>query len=135
ILLFTDIHVKHSEILSQTTIEEAATEAIRRGSDAVIVTGKWTGDMPDVEELASVRRAVGEFAIIVGSGADSRNARTLRQYADGVIVSTSIKRGGVDRREINVKRSDQRVGSRKVAAFVRAFKGQRVSGGREKSAQ
>src|SRR3989344_462753 len=43
IKIYTDIHVKHSELLSSFSLEESAIAARDNGSDALIVTGKWTG--------------------------------------------------------------------------------------------
>ncbi len=103
VLLFTDIHVKHSQILNADTIEQSAQKAIAAGSDALIVTGKWTGDAPDLIKLQRVRQAVGDFPIIVGSGANQDNAAALRRYVDGVIVSKSINKGDVDCSEVNLK--------------------------------
>lgn len=114
IFLFADIHVKHSKILSQYSIVESAKLAIKSGADAVIVTGKWTGDSPDIEELKEVRSAVYDFPILVGSGADKDNISLLLKYADGAIVSTSLKHGVEKDRERNVKAYHQRVDKSKV---------------------
>ncbi len=122
VAILTDIHVKHSQILNKDTIESSALQAIEQGSDGLIVTGRWTGDMPDIKDLKRVREAIGNFSIIVGSGADESNAPLLSQLADGVIVSTSIKRGKVDSSQINMKDYNQRVDANKVASFVESFK-------------
>ena len=56
VAFFTDIHVKHAEILSPFAIEESAQLAIKNGADVLIVTGKWTGDAPDLKDLIKVRK-------------------------------------------------------------------------------
>ncbi len=122
VAIFADIHVKHSTIHSSTSITEAATLAIQKGSDALIITGKWTGDAPDYGELEAVRNAVGDFPIIVGSGARAENIKDILRYANGVIVSTALKEGGVSENEKdNLKGWDQRISKEKVKAFMRAF--------------
>jgi membrane complex biogenesis BtpA family protein len=117
VALFTDIHVKHAELLSRYSIIQSARRAIASGSDALILTGKWTGDAPDLNELKSVRVAVGNFPILIGSGADEKNAQALFRYANGVIVSTSLKRGLKKKNEVNVKSYDQRIDESKVRRF------------------
>lgn len=114
IALFTDIHVKHAEILSPHTIIESAQMAIKEGSDGLIITGKWTGDAPDVGELKSLKNAVGDFPIICGSGVDHRNVHELFAYANGAIVSTSLKEGANKQGEVNVKGYEQRINKNKV---------------------
>jgi len=92
ILLFTDIQVKHSKLLNVRPIGEAAKEAVAKGSDGIIVTGKLTGDAPILSDLEQTRQAVGDdFPIIIGSGATKDNINQLLKYANGVIVGTAIK--------------------------------------------
>lgn len=119
IKLFTDIHVKHAELLDKKTIEESAKEAIDFGSDALIITGKWTGDAPNLDELNRVRNKIGDFPILIGSGADKDNIKDLCNYADGVIVSTSLKEGNNDNKEINVKSWKQRIDEKKVEEIAK----------------
>ncbi len=118
IALFTDIQVKHSELLNKRPIEESAKEAIERGSDALIVTGRWTGEAPDMKELSAVRTSIGDFHILIGSGADKENAKELLEYADGLIVSTSLKEGTPQKDEVNVKSFDQRIDTEKVEDLI-----------------
>lgn len=121
IALFTDIHVKHAKLLKENTIEESAVEAIKRGSDAIIITGKWTGDAPNLTELKNVRNAIGSFPILIGSGTDESNVKDLLQYADGVIVSTSLKEGERVDDEVNVKPYQKRVQLNKVKDLISSF--------------
>jgi len=121
VLLFTDIHVKHSRILNTDSIEQSAVKAVAAGADALIITGKWTGDAPDLAELRRVQAMIGSFPIIVGSGADQDNAAALRQYADGFIVSTSIKQGTADATKVNLKMPTERIDTERTKAFVKAL--------------
>lgn len=114
IALFTDIHVKHAELLNKRAIEESALDAVKFGSDALIITGKWTGDAPNLKELERVRIAVKDFPILVGSGADKENIKNLFKYANGAIVSTFLKEGDVKEGEVNVKTWQQRIDKNKV---------------------
>ena len=119
VALFTDIHVKHSKLLSRDNLVASARLAVRNYSDAVIVTGKWTGQPPDLEELKSLRKAIGTFPILVGSGTDKDNIQSLLKYADGVIVSTSLKKGRIRQGKVNLKSYQQRISKAKVETLVR----------------
>lgn len=120
VLLFTDIHVKHSEILNSETIQQSARNAVTAGSDGLIITGKWTGDAPDIGELKRVRKVVGDFPIILGSGVSGENISSLFQTADGAIVSTSLKEGNEKEGEVNVKGYEQRISEERVKNLTEA---------------
>lgn len=114
IALFTDIHVKHSKLLSSFSIEESARLAVNKGSDGLIITGAWTGNAPDLQKLERVRNVVGDFPIFVGSGADKNNLKNLLKFANGIIVSTSVKSGEKDSKLVNIKSYKCRVNAEKV---------------------
>lgn len=120
VLLFTDIHVKHSQVLNADTIEASAKKAITAGSDGLIVTGKWTGDAPDMNDLQRVRENVGEFPIILGSGVSDENVASLFRLADGAIVSTSLKEGDNDTQEVNIKPYTRRISEERVKRLIEA---------------
>ena len=122
IVIFTDIHVKHAKLLEDKSIEESALQAIKYGSDALIVTGKWTGDAPNLKELEIVRYAVKDFPILIGSGADAFNIKKLLRHANGAIVSTSLKEGGIKEGETNIKSWQQRIDKDKVTTLCKTKK-------------
>ncbi len=122
IALFTDIQVKHAQFLNKRPIEKSATEAIRKDSDALIITGKWTGQAPDLKKLERVKKFIGNFPILIGSGANKDNVKNLLQYANGIIVSTSLKKGRVKPKEVNVKTWQQRIEIKKVKEFLAKIK-------------
>lgn len=121
VALLTDIHIKHAALLSPYTLLESANRAIREGSDALIITGQWTGDAPDCDEFRALRAHVKNFPIFIGSGASEKNIRTLSQYANGVIVSTALKKGLSKPNETNVKSYSQRISETKARTFIRAL--------------
>ncbi|MBP9826959.1 BtpA/SgcQ family protein [Candidatus Saccharibacteria bacterium] len=120
--IYADIHVKHSKVISTHTIEESARFAIEAGADGLIVTGKWTGDSPDMQDLRRVREAVGDFPIIVGSGANKENIQELFTVADGAIVSTALKEGAIKQEHTNLSEWQQRIDQKKVTQFTSAAK-------------
>jgi membrane complex biogenesis BtpA family protein len=120
IALFTDIHVKHAEMVDEKTISQSAKEAKEKGSNGLIITGKWTGQAPDISDLKEARRAVGEdFPLLIGSGTNENNIKLLFKYANGAIVSTSLKCGAVKNKEINVKSYEQRIDGTKVKNLIK----------------
>lgn len=118
VAILTDIHVKHSILLSQKDIVISAKRAIRNHSDAIIITGKWTGEKPDIEELKTIRKHIPDFPVFIGSGTDKDNIGELSQYANGFIVSTSLKKGKAKKGEINVKNFTQRIDRVKVRKLI-----------------
>lgn len=125
ICLFTDIQVKHSTLLNVRPIEESALEAIEKGSDGLIVTGRWTGDAPNLNKLLSVRKAVKDFPILVGSGATEDNLSDLLEYANAIIVGTALKTGKIKDKseEVNLKSYDERIDLEESKSFAKKFAG------------
>ncbi|MBS3085579.1 hypothetical protein J4225_02740 [Candidatus Pacearchaeota archaeon] len=126
VLIFADIQVKHAEMTDKDKkLEESARQAKEKGADAIIVTGKWTGDAPILMDLQKARKGVGkEFPIIIGSGADSQNINKLFEIADAAIISTSLKEGESKspEQERNLKPCTAKVDSNKVKEFMKIVK-------------
>ncbi|MFA6324900.1 MAG: BtpA/SgcQ family protein [Candidatus Paceibacterota bacterium] len=122
VLIFTDIHVKHAKLLSKNSLIKSALLAIKNGSDGLIITGKWTGDEPSVDDLHLVREAVGDFPIIAGSGVDVKNIKKIFSFTNACIVSTSLKEGQIKNTEINLKGYSQRISIKKCRELVTAIK-------------
>lgn len=121
VALFTDIHVKHAKLLSKNSLINSAKLAKKNKSDAIIITGKWTGDAPSTKELDTLRKSIGVFPILIGSGADKDNAKTLFQFSNGAIVSTSLKKGVRKPSEVNVKSYAQRIDKSRVKKLIKSL--------------
>ena len=122
--IFADIQVKHSEMVDKKKpLAQSAKEAVQSGAQAIIVTGKWTGDSPKTDDLEIVRQSVGNFPILIGSGATIENLPLLAQYADGIIVGTALKEGrNMDKsKEINLKPFSAKVSFKNASKFSREF--------------
>ncbi len=123
--VFADIQVKHSEMVNKKKpLAQSAKEAVKSGACALIVTGKWTGDAPKTDDLEVVRKTVGNFPVLIGSGATIENLPLLAQYADGVIVGTALKEGRNKNRskETNLKPYSAKVLFKNASQFSREFK-------------
>lgn len=114
VALFTDVHVKHSELLSKYDLLTSTKLAIKNKSDAIIITGNWTGDAPDLNQVKNLREKIKNFPILIGSGIDKSNIKNLFKFANGAIVSTSLKSGSEKIGAINVKSYLQRIDKKKV---------------------
>ena len=57
------------------------------------MTGTVTGEPPRVEEIQEVKSGASDVPVLIGSGVDPSNARTLLDASDGAIVGTSLKTG------------------------------------------
>jgi hypothetical protein len=106
--------VKHARPLGTPNLTTAVKDTIERGlADAVILSGWATGSPPNLEDLELASAAAAGTPVFIGSGATWENVGQLLQAADGVIVASSLKRGG----KIN-----EPIDHLKVAQFVEAVK-------------
>lgn len=93
--IFADVLVKHARPLGSPNLTTAVQETIERGlADAVILSGWSTGSPPSLEDLELASAAAKGTPVFIGSGANWENIATLLSAADGVIVSSSLKRQG-----------------------------------------
>lgn len=93
--ILADVLVKHATPLGIPNLSAVVEDTIYRGlADGVILSGWATGRPPDVEDLKLARAAAGNTPVFIGSGASVGNISELIRYADGVIVSSSLKRKG-----------------------------------------
>jgi len=94
--IFADVQVKYAKLLGKgKTISQSVKQAIKAGADAVIVTGKVSGEAPQLKDLKEAKQAAGKFPVYVGSGFSFNNAKKLLPFCDGAIVGTSIKQNGI----------------------------------------
>jgi len=104
-LVFADIHVKHSTQLHCQDIATAAGEAIHRaGADAVIVSGKATGEEIDPEELKRLKKKA-TFPVFAGSGITRENIDRYYPHCDGMIIGSYFKSEKDPRAPIDFKKA------------------------------
>jgi uncharacterized protein len=109
--ILADVFVKHAHPLPGSEIADAARDACQRGlADALIVTGRATGAAPPLEDVDKVAAAV-NIPVLAGSGVNASTVKSVLARADGVIVGTSVKRGGITTNPVDPRRA---------AAFVKA---------------
>lgn len=114
VLIFADVQVKHAVPLGDLPLEIAARDTVERGlADALIVSGTGTGVATDPRDLERARAACPDTPVLLGSGVTVANVGDYLAHADGIIVGTSIKRGG---------QVGNPVEARRVAALKRAMR-------------
>ena len=103
--ILADVHVKHAVPLGPVSIEIAARDTLERGlADALIISGTGTGVAAEPRDVERVRTACPEARILLGSGTTEGNSHEFLNLADGFIVGSSVKRGGVVDNPVDPKR-------------------------------
>jgi len=104
IKLFADVVKKHSVTFPGIDLATHTRWSDFYLADAVIVTGRITGEPPLPEDVKLVKEVVGDTPVIVGSGLTPENAEKLLKYADGAIVGTYFKVNGVTQNPVDPER-------------------------------
>ncbi len=96
IAVWADVDVKHSAPLGATRpLVQEVEDLTKRGmADVVLVTGEGTGKGVDLEKLAAVQRASGK-PVLVASGATLATLSALAASANGVVVGSALRVGGI----------------------------------------
>lgn len=103
--IWADVLVKHAVPIGDLGIEEAARDTFHRGlADALIVSGVATGAAADRDDLRRVKDACPKAPLLVGSGVNLENAGQMLEYAEGLIVASSLKADGVLGNAVDVRR-------------------------------
>lgn len=99
IVVLGGIHPKYYTLTDPTMPLERSAATARALADAVVVTGNATGDPVAPADLHTVRSAIGNHPLVIGSGLNVANASAQLAIADGAIVGTAFKRRGVEPNE------------------------------------
>lgn len=93
--ILADIHVKHTHMmLTHVSIEDSAKAAQECGADGIIVTGTHIGTETPLEIIERVKK-VTSVPVIAGSGVKTGNINEQFKVADGAIIGSSLKEGGI----------------------------------------
>jgi membrane complex biogenesis BtpA family protein len=96
VAIFADVGGKHALPLVPVELEQHARDLTHRGlADGLVVSGQATGAATSLGDVKRVRSAVPEVPLLVGSGVTLETIAELLSVADGVIVGTSLNRGGL----------------------------------------
>lgn len=116
VALWCDVKKKHAShaLTADVSLAEACHGYEFFGADALVITGQHTGDPAKETDLQAARGAT-KLPVVVGSGATPANIAAMFEYADAVIVGSSIKRGGRWDADPDVKRCEAIVASARAA--------------------
>jgi uncharacterized protein len=104
IKLFADVDKKHSVRFPGIDLATHIEWTRFFGADALIVSGRMTGDAPDIGKVREAKAMAGDRPLMIGSGADERNIRAFMEVADAVIVGSSIKEHGRCENPVDLER-------------------------------
>jgi membrane complex biogenesis BtpA family protein len=109
--IWSDAHVKHGRSLAHSGIEGEAEDAVLRGlADALIVSGRATGEPASLDEVRRVKALDLGVPLYVGSGVTAENVREVLASSDGVIIGTALKEGGRTANPVDRERAGRFVG-------------------------
>ena len=94
--VFADVMVKHGAhaITADRGPQEQARDLAFFDADAIIATGRRTGDAASLDELDALADAT-HLPLLVGSGVTEKNVAAILSRTQGLIVASSLKRDGV----------------------------------------
>ena len=106
--ILADVLVKHAVTLGAVDLGQMARETVSRGmADGLIVSGAATGQATNSFDVSVVRKAVPDTLVLVGSGVDDSNIWRVLEHADGAIIGTSLKRGGLVANPVEAERVER----------------------------
>jgi uncharacterized protein len=112
--IFADVDKKHSVAFPGIDLATHIAWTEFYGADALIVSGKMTAEAPDASDVTEAKR-LAKKPVLIGSGADEENIAALLQYADGVIVGSSLKMDGVMEKPVDAERVRRFVAQARLA--------------------
>lgn len=116
IKILADVDKKHSVRFPGIDLATHIEWTRFSGADGLIVSGRMTGDAPDLAKVREAKALAVDRPVLLGSGATEANVAEFLGVADGIIVGSSLKVDGVCENPVDVDR---------VRRFVAAARGAR----------
>jgi membrane complex biogenesis BtpA family protein len=117
IKIFADVDKKHSLPFPGLDLETHIEWTDFYLADALIVSGRMTGDAPPLEKVRRAKELSRGRPILLGSGTAAENIADFLRYADGAIVGTGLKVDGQGENPVDPKR---------LEAYLAAVEGARA---------
>ena len=104
VAIWADVKKKHAAHAStgDLSLEELARGHAFCGAEALIITGSETGAATSLMDLRAAKSA--GLPVVVGSGVSPKDARSLAQEAQALIVGSWLKEEGDWRRPVDLER-------------------------------
>ena len=95
VALFANITPEFASSVARRTIAERASRAAYLGVDALLISGAITGEPTDLTRLREAKAAVPGTPVLANTGVTADRVADVLAVADGAIVGTSLKAGGI----------------------------------------
>lgn len=116
--VFFNISAEFASRLDGRNLKEIARSVVFSSlADVVLVSGPMTGEAPDVSHIEEVKSVV-DVPVFANTGVKKENVEMVLRVADGAIVGTSLKKGGITWNPVDVER---------VRSFMEVVRGLRNS--------
>lgn len=107
IKIFADVDKKHSIPFPGLDLETHVEWTDYYLADALIVSGRMTGNAPPLDKVRRAKEARPERPLLMGSGTTVDNVSDFLRYADGAIVGTSLKVDGQGENPVDPERVER----------------------------
>ena len=104
IKILADVDKKHSVRFPGIDLATHIEWTRFSGADGLIVSGRMTGDAPDLVKVREAKALAADRPVLLGSGATEENVAAFLGAADGIIVGSSLKVDGVCENPVDVAR-------------------------------
>jgi membrane complex biogenesis BtpA family protein len=104
IKILADVDKKHSVRFPGIDLATHIEWTRFSGADGLIVSGRMTGDAPDLAKVREAKALAADRPVLLGSGATEENVAAFLGAADGIIVGSSLKVDGVCENPVDVAR-------------------------------
>ncbi|MGH2512882.1 MAG: BtpA/SgcQ family protein [Candidatus Limnocylindrales bacterium] len=95
VALFANITPEFASSLGQRTIAQRAQSAAFLGVDAILISGQITGMSINLDDVRAAKAAAPGTPVLANTGVHADTAAEILAVADGALVGTTLKRGGV----------------------------------------
>jgi membrane complex biogenesis BtpA family protein len=104
IKILADVDKKHSVRFPGIDLATHIEWTRFSGADGLIVSGRMTGDAPDLAKVREAKALAADRPVLLGSGVTAENVAAFLGAADGIIVGSSLKVDGVCENPVDVER-------------------------------
>jgi uncharacterized protein len=111
VALLANVTPEFASPLARRSVAERTRGAIYLGVDGVLISGPITGTPTDIGDLRAARAAAGQTPVLANTGVTTGTVADILAVADGAIVGTHLKHGGITWNPVDPRRAE---------AFMRA---------------
>lgn len=106
LFLFYNVCAEFASPLDSRSIAERAKSAVFSSlADAILVSGPMTGEAVNLEHLKTVKEALPHVPVLANTGVRHDTVAAILEVADGVIVGTALKEGGITWNPVDPERA------------------------------